>query len=127
MTITETAVDELVDRESGALSDLLTLVGGVAPDTPVGDGTWTAHDVLAHLVTVGRRYLNPRTRLAASLNEVAAVNAEELVGARQLSQEELTGELAANHATYQQVWAHGLGLTGDRVLVERLLDACEAP
>lgn len=105
MAIIETTVEELVEREDRALERVVELARSVDPSLPTGDGSWTAHDVLAHLVTVIRRYTNPDVRLAATAREVDEVNADELAGLADTPMGTLAEQLVAGHRAYQDLWS----------------------
>lgn len=104
MPIVDTTSEELSDRENHALAMVSALAERVDPALPVGDGAWTAREVLAHLVTVIGRYLNPKVQLASTAREVDELNRAEMAGLADHSVSELVAELGARHKTYQEVW-----------------------
>jgi uncharacterized protein (TIGR03083 family) len=91
------------DREQVAFEQSVRLFSTVAPDLAVGDGTWTARDVLAHLVTVGHRYTSV-PRLADDPRGVDLINAEELAELADQEMPELLEAYAAAFEGYRALW-----------------------
>jgi uncharacterized protein (TIGR03083 family) len=88
------------DREQAAYERVVRLLGSVDGGLVVGDGTWTARDVLAHLCTVARRYTSV-PRLGETVREVDAIKLAALDG---LSVSELLGKFERAFARYRDVW-----------------------
>ena len=93
------------DREQAAHERTVHLFRDVDPMTPVGDGAWSAKDVLAHLVTVIRRYTSV-PELAETPRGVDEVNAKELAALESSSMEELLAGYGAGFTAYREVWTH---------------------
>jgi uncharacterized protein (TIGR03083 family) len=91
------------DREHAAYQRVLALFREVDPQLPVGDGSWTARDVLAHLCNVARRYTSV-PRLGQTVREVDQINAEELTALEGLGIAELIGKFERAFARYREVW-----------------------
>lgn len=91
------------DREQDAFDRTVRLFQTTDPALRVGDGTWNAHDVLAHLVTVARRYTSI-PRLADTPRDVDVINAEELAELRDLDVPVLLEQYRAAFAAYREVW-----------------------
>ena len=94
---------EFNDRELAAYHRVAGLFRSVDPALPVGDGSWTARDVLAHLCNVARRYTSA-PRLGETVREVDAINAEELAALEGLPIDELLGKFERAFARYREVW-----------------------
>ncbi len=92
------------ERESAAHTRVTELFRTVDPQLRVGDGDWTARDVLAHLCNVARRYTSA-PRLGETVREVDAINAEELSALDGLSADELLGKFERAFARYREVWS----------------------
>ena len=90
-------------REQAAYDRVVGLFAAVDPGLPVGDGSWTARDVLAHLCNVARRYTSA-PRLGETVREVDAINAEELGALDGLSMDELLGKFERAFSRYREVW-----------------------
>ena len=91
------------DREQAAYERTVELFRTAPADARVSDGTWTVRDVLAHLVTVARRYTS-MPRLADTPRGVDAINAEELADLADVGVGELLGEYAQAFARYRELW-----------------------
>lgn len=91
------------DREQAAFDRVTALFAAVPADLPVGDGTWVAREVLAHLVTVLRRYTS-QPRLADTPRGVDVVNAEELAALDGLAVDDLLALLRTAFADYRALW-----------------------
>lgn len=91
------------DREQAAFDRTAELFRSVDPALVVPDSSWTARDVLAHLVTVARRYTS-MPRLADTPREVDTINAEELAPLADQNVEALLADYAAAFARYREVW-----------------------
>lgn len=103
MPITETTLGELVERENAALARFVALAETVDPHLPVGEDTWRATDVVAHLGTVIHRCVR-RPRPATTPDEVAEINAEELAELGASTMAEFVTELSACQTRYQERW-----------------------
>lgn len=95
------------DRELAAFKRVSGLLASVDPQIPVGDGTWTAREVLAHLCNVARRYTSA-PRIAENVREVDTINSEELADLAGLPMGELIGKFERAFARYREVWT-GVG------------------
>ena len=91
------------DREQAAYEQTVALFSTVAPDLSVGDGTWTSRDVLAHLVTVARRYTTV-PRLADNPRGVDLINAEEMAELSDAGVPDLLAAYADGFAGYRALW-----------------------
>jgi uncharacterized protein (TIGR03083 family) len=97
------------DREQAAYERTVRLFRDVDPQLPVGDGAWSAHDVLAHLVTVVRRYTS-MPELAETPRGVDEINAKELAALAETSTDVLLTDYSAGFSAYREVWTQ---LRGD--------------
>jgi uncharacterized protein (TIGR03083 family) len=91
------------DREQAAFERTVALFRDADPGLAVTDGSWTTRDVLAHLVTVARRYTS-MPRLADTPREVDTINAEELAELADATVEALLDDYAQGFARYREVW-----------------------
>jgi uncharacterized protein (TIGR03083 family) len=91
------------DREQAAYDRTVELFRAAPADALVSDGTWTVRDVLAHLVTVARRYTS-MPRLADTPRGVDAINTEELAGLAEASVDDLLDAYAQAFARYREFW-----------------------
>jgi len=91
------------EREQAAYDRTVELFRTAPAGERVGDGAWTVRDVLAHLVTVARRYTS-MPRLADTPREVDTINAEELAELSGLTVDALLDEYAQAFARYREVW-----------------------
>lgn len=91
------------DREQAAFDRTVGLFRTVDPQLRVSDGSWSARDVLAHLVTVARRYVST-PRLADTPRDVDGINAEELSELADLDVSALLSSYADAFQGYRGVW-----------------------
>jgi len=100
------AVDnETLSRyEASAVARCVDLLQRVAPEVPLRSGTWTAHDVAAHLVTMAGRYLNASRELAGSQRELQEMNEREIAEFSASTMGELVGRLRSRSAKYGAFW-----------------------
>ncbi|MEZ5144522.1 MAG: maleylpyruvate isomerase N-terminal domain-containing protein [Acidimicrobiales bacterium] len=112
----ETTYPELEARIDAAYDRFTDLVGRVAQDQPVGP-TWTARDVVAHVLCVVNRYtaFEPG-RLAETPRGVDAINQRELEEHVGRSTTELLEVLADEMARFRGQWGAGSGLPLDLAL-----------
>jgi len=96
-------VSDFDDREQTAYDRVCDLFAAADENLVVGDGTWTARDVLAHLCNVARRY-TAVPRLAETVREVDAINAEELAALDGLPITDLLGKFERAFSRYREVW-----------------------
>lgn len=94
---------EYDDREQVVHDRTVALFTSVDPGIAVGDGSWTARDTLAHLVTVVRRYTT-LPRLARTPREVDEINADELAGLADLDVDGLLRAYAEGFTGYRALW-----------------------
>jgi uncharacterized protein (TIGR03083 family) len=96
------------DREQAAYERTDRLFRDVDPQLRVGDGTWSAHDVLAHLVTVVRRYTSI-PELAETPRGVDEINAKELAALTAATTDALLADYGNGFSAYREVWTqvHG--------------------
>ncbi len=112
----KTTYPELEARIDAAYDRFTDLVGRVAQDQPVGP-TWTARDVVAHVLCVVNRYtaFEPG-RLAETPRGVDAINQRELEEHVGRSTTELLEVLADEMARFRGQWGAGSGLPLDLAL-----------
>jgi uncharacterized protein (TIGR03083 family) len=94
----------LAKHEAEALARNVDVLQRVEPDVTVPNGTWTAHDVGSHLVGMIGRYLNADGQRAASANDVAVINQQEISEFESSTMGELVGRLRSRNAKYNAFW-----------------------
>lgn len=104
MLVCQVDTETLSKCESAALTRNIDLLQRVAPDTPLPNSNWTAHDAAAHLVTMIGRYVNPDTKLAESPSDVERLNAQAMQEFASATMAELVGRLRSRHAKYAAFW-----------------------
>lgn len=92
-----TDADELWARIDDAQARFTELVRRIGPEVKANGSTWSARDVVGHILTVTRRYtdreLTDRAGLADTAREVDTINDVELAALRGIPMEELLVEL----------------------------------
>jgi uncharacterized protein (TIGR03083 family) len=96
--------ETLVRCEGVAMARNVELLPLVAPETPLPSGTWNAHDVAAHLVSMAGRYLNADRQLAGSQRELVEMNDREIAEFCTATMGELVGRLRSRNAKYSVFW-----------------------
>lgn len=100
---TSTSAEELLERGTQAESRFRRLARDVPADLQLAGSAWTVRDVVAHLVTVARRYTrrdpDSTDGLGETPREVDRINAEELAALGDASRDELLTELEAELET----------------------------
>lgn len=90
-------------REAAAFDRVVQLFSRVPAQQRVDGSTWTARDVLAHLVTVVRRYTTV-PRLGETPRDVDVINADELADLADVDVDELIGQLRDGFRGYRELW-----------------------
>lgn len=90
--------------EAAAVARNVDLLQRVEPTTPLRTGSWTAHDVAAHLVNMAGRYLNADRKLAGSQLELQEMNQREIAEFESATMGELVGRLRSRTAKYAAFW-----------------------
>ncbi|HWA68041.1 MAG TPA: maleylpyruvate isomerase N-terminal domain-containing protein [Mycobacteriales bacterium] len=96
--------ETLSSCESAALTRNVDLLLRVAPETPLANDRWTAHDVAAHLVSMVGRYLDADRKRADSARDVERINHDEIQEFASATMGELVGRLRARNAKYAAFW-----------------------
>ncbi|MEZ0577131.1 maleylpyruvate isomerase family mycothiol-dependent enzyme [Nocardioides sp. MH1] len=108
MTYITTDRDELLHRLAEAGQRFTRLAGSVPPDTRARASDWTARDVVAHVLTVVRRYttrdLDSWDGLSSTPAEVNEQNAAELAALVDVGMDDLVAELRKELETLTAIY-----------------------
>src|SRR5690349_3372699 len=101
---TSTTAVELWSRIDASAARFLEVARQIPADAHLAKSSWTARDVIAHLVTVLRRYTRGPT-LGDTPRDVDRINAAELDQLAGIAADQLLDDLALEMKTLRHLWS----------------------